>query len=45
MNKVIPIRFPEDVWEQLRKHTKMEGLAPSTWIRMLVIRELKKVSK
>ena len=39
--RIIPIRFPSEVWRLVQKHTKAEGLGASTWIRMLVIRELR----
>jgi len=39
--RVIPIRFPSAVWRLIQEYAAAEGLAASTWIRMLVIRELR----
>ena len=39
--KVIPVRLPAEVWEQMRREARELGVGPSTLARMWLIEKLK----
>jgi len=41
MEKIIPIRFPVELWRAIQAAARRQGLAASSWIRVVVIRELR----
>ena len=41
MDKVIPVRFPEDKWEQIREEARELGVGPTTLARMWILERLR----
>jgi len=45
LDKVIPIRFPADKWETLRKEANELGIGPTTLVRMWILERLRRSAK
>jgi hypothetical protein len=41
LDKVIPVRFPADKWEELRREAKELGIGPTTLARMWILERLR----
>ncbi|HTY81249.1 MAG TPA: hypothetical protein VMB24_00540 [Dehalococcoidales bacterium] len=44
LNKVVPVRLPEDKWESIRKEANDLGIGPSTLARIWILDTLRKVN-
>ena len=43
LDKVIPVRLPSDVWEELRREARDLGVGPTTLARMWILEKLRQV--
>jgi len=41
LDKVIPVRLPSDVWEELRREARDLGVGPTTLARMWILEKLR----
>ena len=44
LDKVIPVRLPSDVWEELRREARTLGVGPTTLARMWILEKLRAAS-
>jgi hypothetical protein len=45
LDKVIPVRFSSDKWEELRKEARELGIGPTTLARMWLLERLRQKTK
>jgi hypothetical protein len=41
LDKVVPVRLPSEMWDELRREAQQLGLGPSTLVRMWVLEKLR----
>ncbi len=44
LDKVIPVRLPSNVWEELRREARTLGVGPTTLARMWILEKLRAAS-
>lgn len=45
LDKIVPVRLPTDLWEELRREARELGIGPSMLVRMWVLEKLRQIRR